>query len=126
MTRPTKNGFIDVHHHGVATPLGWGPLGDSHLQNFSAFLKSIHPRIRDSLYPQDKSLVNVIIDKATTECTTFQSHVNWFVCYCQKPQDPILDVTAEAMMYKTDSLSSSMGSEGYLESISDFSDGYID
>lgn len=97
MTQPANGGFIDVHQHRVTIPIGWGgQLGDVHAQNLCSFLQSIHPNIKQNIaynnYNQTIDL-DALIEKAIKECTTMQSHMNWFVCYGQKPANTVCTVT---------------------------------
>lgn len=94
MTQPAEGGgFIDVHQHRVTIPIGWGgQLGEVHAQNLMSFLKSIHPNIKRNIAfdNYNKTIdVDLLISKAIKECTTMQSHMNWFVCYGQKPANNV-------------------------------------
>lgn len=82
MSQPAHGGFIDVHQHKVTIPLGWGgQLGEVHAQNIHAHLSSLHPSIKQQLDDDvDEKLKSTI-----PECNANQSHMNWFVCYGQKP-----------------------------------------
>lgn len=75
------NDFINIHQQAIKVPIGWGrhQLGQAHSENFYAFLNSMHPvKIKEQLSSNDfKTMIK--------ECTVNQSHMNWFVCYAQKP-----------------------------------------
>lgn len=97
MTQPADGGFIDVHQHRVTIPIGWGgQLGEVHAQNLCSFLQSIHPHIKQNIaYDNYNQMIDLdaLIEKAIKECTTMQSHMNWFVCYGQKPVKTTFTVT---------------------------------
>jgi hypothetical protein len=145
MTRPTNQGFIDVHQHRIAIPIGWGgKLGDIHAQNLSSFLKSLHPTIREYICPGHQiEAIDSLIDSAIRECKTYKSHMNWFVCYGQKPADSrSLQVTPQSIKHFSSSpvMAPTFSAEGLneilenygplkandWECIDDFIDGYVD
>ncbi|KAI8978638.1 hypothetical protein BDB01DRAFT_266887 [Pilobolus umbonatus] len=146
MSLPAHGGFIDVHQHKVTIPLGWGgQLGEVHAQNIHGFLKSLHPTIKSQL---DDDL-DELLTKAMPECTDNQSHINWFVCYGQKPpsdstqfmmnvtpptsvkMSPTYEYPANTHMItpiaspKNSSVNLSI-KENAWDTINDFVDGYID
>ncbi|KAI8889305.1 hypothetical protein K501DRAFT_3111 [Backusella circina FSU 941] len=147
MTRPANQGFIDVHQHRIAIPIGWGgKLGDIHAQNLSLFLKSLHPAIREYICPGHQiEAIDALIDNAIRECQTYRSHMNWFVCYGQKPAaSTTLQVTPQSSFAKNfasspvitrassvEGLNEILKNYGPLkandwECIDDFIDGYVD
>jgi hypothetical protein len=154
MTQPAEGGgFIDVHQHRVTIPIGWGgQLGEVHAQNLCCFLKSIHPNIKQNIaYDNYNKLIDVdlLISKAIKECTTMRSHMNWFVCYGQKPANnifksssvkinkkippaiineyPSLDMITPPEMSTSASLNDLKAYFSHHEhEINDFVDGYID
>lgn len=96
MTQPADGGFIDVHQHRVTIPIGWGgQIGQVHAQNLCSFLQSIHPNVKNSIVQPDQQILDTdtLIETAVKECTTMQSHMNWFVCYGQKPASTPFHVT---------------------------------
>ncbi|GAA5803417.1 hypothetical protein HPULCUR_008897 [Helicostylum pulchrum] len=149
MTQPADGGFIDVHQHRVTIPIGWGgQLGEVHAQNLCSFLQSIHPTIKNYMNqngPQGAGIDTLIAD-AVKECTTMQSHMNWFVCYGQKPANNVFTVTPPpsvknmipneyppSMITPLPSPNASsidlkqyQQNENTWDSINDFVDGYID
>jgi hypothetical protein len=154
MTRPADGGFIDVHQKKVTVPIGWGgQLGEVHAQNLCSLLKSIHPDFKKNIVTKNNGDLNTniddIISQAVKECTNMQSHMNWFVCYGQKPANThIYSVTPPSSVrnlipsneqYPTTTKmisplsspdSSSIDLKDYHEhnwdTINDFVDGYID
>lgn len=97
MSRPADGGFIDVHQHKVSIPIGWGgQLGEVHAQNLSNLLQSMHPSIKKDIAFNNKGQtidIDALIPKAIEECKATQSHMNWFVCYGQKPDNNMFSVT---------------------------------
>ncbi|KAI8354025.1 S-adenosyl-L-methionine-dependent methyltransferase, partial [Blakeslea trispora] len=84
----THGNFVDIHQHRVRIPIGWGGhLGEVHGQDFQAFIRSIHPKLIRSHLSTD---LDESMAKAVKECALNQSHVNWFVCYGQKPTNPLM------------------------------------
>ncbi|KAI8366932.1 S-adenosyl-L-methionine-dependent methyltransferase [Choanephora cucurbitarum] len=82
----THGKFVDVHQHRVRIPIGWGGhLGEVHGQDYMACVCSMHPKlVRDHL---DLDYDKVMAD-GVKQCAANQSHINWFVCYGQKPTVP--------------------------------------
>lgn len=97
MARPADGGFVDVHQRKVTVPIGWGgQLGEVHAQNLCSLLQSIHPEMKKDICANGGdgiSSIDELITKAIEECTAMQSHMNWFVCYGQKPAKNIFSVT---------------------------------
>ncbi|KAI9249413.1 S-adenosyl-L-methionine-dependent methyltransferase [Phascolomyces articulosus] len=166
-----EGGFVDIHQEKVTVPLGWGgQLGEIHSQNLDAFLKSLDPKIREATTTQSKlsdwepagmentttMLTDSAIEHMIKECTKYQSHFNWFVCYGRKPAAPTvvtgppptspttttparhsMNITPAVSAVNVDAvigrgcgnsshLSSSPIEEGAWASINDFAEGYVD
>ncbi|KAL0080305.1 hypothetical protein J3Q64DRAFT_1851294 [Phycomyces blakesleeanus] len=144
MTQPGNNGFVDVHQRRITIPLGWGgQLGDVHAQNLETFFQSLNPRIKEAARSSDPDnedvLSNEVIQHAMRECKKYQSHLNWFVCYGQKPpmnsadtiSNPPTPRKATFSASATPSPASEADEHHHLadmtwESINDFVEGYID
>ncbi|KAI9017896.1 S-adenosyl-L-methionine-dependent methyltransferase [Phycomyces nitens] len=133
MTQPGSNGFVDVHQRRITIPLGWGgQLGDVHAQNVETFFQSLSPRIKDaarSTDPDEDVLSNQVIQHAMRECKKYQSHLNWYVCYGQKP--PMTDTLSNPPTPLKATFPSPVMPDEQLgnmtwESINDFVEGYID
>ena len=79
----THGNFVDVHQHRVRIPIGWGGhLGEVHGQDYMSCVCSMHPKlVRDHI---DLDYDRVMAD-GVKQCALNQSHINWFVCYGQKP-----------------------------------------
>lgn len=74
------NNLINIQQQVIKIPVGWGhQLGQAFSENFFSFLNSLHPtKIKEQLNSTDfKTMLK--------ECIAHQSHINWFVCYAQKP-----------------------------------------
>ncbi|KAF7725326.1 hypothetical protein EC973_009665 [Apophysomyces ossiformis] len=138
MTNPASGGFVDIHQGKINIPLGWGgQLGELHSQNIECFLRSLNPMIReamtrtppgendkDNIVDQETASIKSLDDEAIhhimNECKKYQSHLNWYTCYGQKPrhlntpqQTPRASVTPSL-------------EEGTWESIHDFAHGFVD
>ncbi|KAF7731581.1 hypothetical protein EC973_009345 [Apophysomyces ossiformis] len=148
-------GFVNVRQQRVTMPLGWGgQMGEVHAQNFEGFFRSIHPSIKPTTTTSTKQVSqwqpagmehrkivfsDAAIRLAMEECKKYQSHLNWFTCYGQKPSpadtplSPRLDgpgsavsLLATPMAHPTPSTPPNSLEEGTWETIKDFIDGYVD
>lgn len=150
MARPADGGFVDVHQRKVTVPIGWGgQLGEVHAQNLCNLLLSIHPELKKDICASSKdgiSSIDELIPKAIKECTIMQSHMNWFVCYGQKPAKNNFSITPPSSIKNliptgypkmitpiASPNNSSFDIDDYYQqnehnwdSINDFVDGYVD
>ena len=139
MTQQTHGGLVDVHQHKVTIPIGWGgQLGQVHAQNLQALLQSLHPDIKQGMTAIADD-VDGLFAESLKECTQMQSHMNWFVCFGQKPaknmftcndfQNLIPNVhPSSGLMTPLDSPNGSTmdSDENNWDSIHDFVEGYTD
>lgn len=117
-------GFVDVYQDRITIPLGWGgQLGQIHAQIIESFYRSLHPDVLQATSDE--------IHQAIEECEKYQSHLNWYSCYAQKPSSvvpplPSLDHPPTPSSANFTEAAGSASSPLEWDSINDFVDGYID
>lgn len=119
--------FVNVHQNRVTIPLGWGgQLGRIHGQSMHAFYRTLHPTIRKRARLNDE-----VIEQIMHECEKFQSHLNWYACFGQKPSldplpSPALSEVVAGPTTKSMAPRDVVGDDATWESINDFVDGYVE
>ncbi|KAI8364737.1 S-adenosyl-L-methionine-dependent methyltransferase [Radiomyces spectabilis] len=128
-------GLVDIRHSRHSLPLGWGgQTGDLHAQNMEQFLRSLNPIVRR--HSDGTVITDDDIKQVMAECTKYQSHLNWYVCYARKPcSSTVAPLTPppciEDLPGKAHNGVEKPNSTPHLagetwESIQDFIDGYVD
>ncbi|KAG0171330.1 hypothetical protein DFQ30_001162 [Apophysomyces sp. BC1015] len=147
-------GFVNVRQHRVTMPLGWGgQLGEIHAQNLDLFVRTMNPNIKQATTSSTQLshwqpagmehrkvlITDAAVHHAIAECKKYQSHLNWYTCYGQKPSP--VDVPLSPLVASRSSISlmtcqtgkttpatspSTSLEEGTWENIKDFIDGYVD